>query len=132
MQDSVFPFRSDDGTLNPETALYQWLEQLCDAVDVLKRPMRGLVESYKTLMAEAGFVDIDEVVHKWPLNRWPKDPELKEIGMWNMHNILDGLHAGSLAPFTRGLGWSREKLEVLLMQVRKDVQDRSIHAYIPM
>ena len=45
-------------------------------------------KSYKRLMEEVGFVDVVEVVHKWPTNTWPKDPEYKEIGAWQMINDL--------------------------------------------
>jgi hypothetical protein len=34
-----------------------------------------------------------------------------------------------MALFTRLLGWSPERLQVLLEGVRKDIKDTSIHAY---
>lgn len=47
---------------------------------------------------------------------------------------MNGLAGLSLATLTRpteenGFGWSREEVEVLLAQVRKDVRNTSIHAY---
>jgi hypothetical protein len=38
-------------------------------------------ETVKQGMELAGYVDVVEVVYKWPLNRWPADKEMKEIGM---------------------------------------------------
>ncbi len=35
---------------------------------------------YKGLLKDAGFVDVVETVYKWPINRWPKDKKMKEIG----------------------------------------------------
>lgn len=35
---------------------------------------------YKDQMIEAGFENVVEIVYKWPQNRWPKDPKLKELG----------------------------------------------------
>jgi hypothetical protein len=35
----------------------------------------------KQIMEEVGFVDVVEVIYKWPLNRWPANKEMKEIGM---------------------------------------------------
>ena len=34
----------------------------------------------KRFMEEAGFVDVVEVIYKWPLNRWPANKQMKEIG----------------------------------------------------
>jgi hypothetical protein len=31
-------------------------------------------------MEEAGFVDVVEVIYKWPMNRWPANKKMKEIG----------------------------------------------------
>jgi hypothetical protein len=54
---------------------------------------------------------------------------MKEIGMYQMVNFLEGLEALSMALFTRALGWTTEDVEVFLVQVRKDIKNRNIHAY---
>lgn len=51
--------------------------------------------------------------------------------MWAQRNLLDGLQGVSLALFTKALGWSTTQLETFLVQVRKDIQNRKIHAYFP-
>ena len=130
MQDSRFEVQSDDGTAAPTTALMRWSELLIQAFDKFERPA-NLVGSYKRLMEEAGFVDVVEVVHKWPFNTWPKDPKHKELGAWNYANLTQALQGFTMAPFTRGLGWSPAEVEVLLMDVRKDLKNRNIHAYCP-
>lgn len=35
----------------------------------------------------------------------------------------------AMGPLTRGLGWSKEQVELLLPGVRKDLNDLSIHTY---
>lgn len=47
-------------------------------------------------------------------------------------NMLTDLSGISLALFTRGLGWNPKELEVLLVDVRKEIKDRSKHAYWPL
>ena len=131
MQDMAFPLRCDDGTMAPGTPLYEYGEFLATALGKMGRPCRGVVEGYKTAMEEQGFVDVVEVVHKWPINTWPKDIELKELGMWNMENFLQVLQGSVMAAFTRAFGWSSEEVEVWLVNVRKDIQNRKIHAYWP-
>lgn len=83
-------------------------------------------------MADAGFTNVTETIHKWPENTWAKDPKHKEIGLWTMMNMLEALQGLSMRPFTQGLGWSTEEVEVFLIGVRRDVKDRGVHAYWPM
>ncbi|KAK2778244.1 hypothetical protein CKAH01_03200 [Colletotrichum kahawae] len=45
---------------------------------------------------------------------------------------MEGIEPWILAPLTRALEWTREKLLVFLTQVRKKARNRSIHAYLPM
>lgn len=82
-------------------------------------------------MAEAGFQDIRVSVYKWPSNDWPNDAKFKELGIWQRENMLYGLEGFSLAPLTRAHGWTREEVEVFLVDVRKDIHNRRIHAYWP-
>jgi hypothetical protein len=31
-------------------------------------------------MVDAGFVNVQERLYKWPINAWPRDARFKEIG----------------------------------------------------
>ncbi|WEW60687.1 hypothetical protein PRK78_006174 [Emydomyces testavorans] len=130
IQDTQFPFDCDDGTVKPECAMSRWADLIVRACKALGRPI-DIAKDHKRRMEDAGFVDVVEVIHKWPQNHWPKDREMKEIGRWTMMNTLEALQALSMAPLTRGLGWSPEEVEALLVEVRKDVKDKSLHAYWP-
>ena len=132
MQDLALPLRCDDDTMPPTSSLAQWSHHFCEAMGNMKRPVKGLAEKYKRMMEDAGFVDVVEVLHKWPTNSWPKNPKMKELGMWKMENFLQGLQGGTIAPFTRALGWTAAEVEVFLVGVRKDIQSRNVHAYFPM
>lgn len=78
-------------------------------------------------MHEAGFINIRKEIYKWPINTWPKREKEKKIGMWNLQNVLQGLQGFSRGLFTRVLGWSPERVELYLMMVRRDLQNRRIH-----
>ena len=52
--------------------------------------------------------------------------------MWSYENIGGGLSGLSMALFNRVLGMSTEEIEIFLVEVRKDMKDRTIHAYWPM
>ncbi|QGI71003.1 hypothetical protein CEK26_003338 [Fusarium fujikuroi] len=42
-----------------------------------------------------------------------------------------GLEALSMAALTRVLGWTQEEVTIFLAKVRRDLNDRTIHAYWP-
>ncbi|KAI7759014.1 hypothetical protein LZL87_010009 [Fusarium oxysporum] len=135
MIDIIYPLLSDDDTLTKDSALSKWSELLHDIFTKNGRPMDSALK-YKDQLEAAGFVDVNIVKRKWPLNRWPKDPKHKQIGIWAQQNTLDALAALSLAVFTRpdgqgGLGWSKEEVEVFLTDVRKDIKNVNIHSYWP-
>lgn len=71
-------------------------------MEKMNRPVAGVIKEYKRLMEDAGFLDVVEVVHKWPTNQWPKDPDMKELGMWNLENLLQGLQGGYYSSFNSG------------------------------
>ncbi|KAF5962590.1 methyltransferase [Fusarium bulbicola] len=126
----ILPPTSDDGTMTPETALYQWSKLLLEATEKMGRPF-GETMTYETQMEAAGFQNVTQQVFKWPQNRWPKDQKCKELGSWTLENISSGLDGISIALFTRVLGWSKPQLDVFLTDVRKDLKNPSIHAYWP-
>jgi hypothetical protein len=45
-------------------------------------------ESCKSLLEEAGFEGVVEKEYRWPMNRWPQDRRLREIGEFS---VLEGL-----------------------------------------
>jgi hypothetical protein len=83
-------------------------------------------------MKDVGFIDIQERMFMWPINSWPKDAFMKDLGRWNQINILEGLEGFCLALLTRGLGWKKEEVDVFVAKVSRDLNDKSIHAYFPM
>lgn len=86
-------------------------------------------EDNDSKLTEAGFVNVTKSIYKWPINTWPKDPKFKEIGAWNIENVVGGLSGLSMLLFTRVLGWTVEELEVFLVEVRKDMKNPAIHGY---
>ncbi|KAK1621931.1 S-adenosyl-L-methionine-dependent methyltransferase [Colletotrichum phormii] len=122
---------SDDDTLKEEHALYQSMKHLGEAAAKTDHAFVDL-DALKPMLEAAGFVDVSELRFKWPSNTWPRHAKFKELGAWNYENITTGLQGFLLAALTRGLGWKSDEVNVLAAQARKDVGDRSIHAYWPM
>ncbi|KAI9810834.1 MAG: hypothetical protein M1827_006041 [Pycnora praestabilis] len=118
----------DDATMFPDWPFAEWSKYSDDAAMRLGRPLR-IANKLKRWYEEAGFVDVHEEVYKMPLNPWPKDQRYKNIGHMQEMNWIDGLQAFSLALFHRVLGWSKNEIEVYLIDVRKALRDRGVHAY---
>ncbi|KAL7963415.1 S-adenosyl-L-methionine-dependent methyltransferase [Trichoderma compactum] len=120
----------DDGTLKPDSALALWFQEFLHAAEEAKRPHTEGCK-LKSIYERVGFVDVHERRFKVPLNGWAKDQGLKEIGRLMEMNMQMGLSAFSLGLFNRVYGRTPEEIEVSLVEVRRDVSDPSIHAYLP-
>ncbi|KAH7121918.1 S-adenosyl-L-methionine-dependent methyltransferase [Dactylonectria estremocensis] len=126
----ICPIKSDDDTMKPDSAVLRWVNTLLDGTKMVNRPFDGAYQ-YKEQMEAAGFTNLTQVVYKWPMNRWPKDPKLKELGMWTLENVSSGLEGLSAAVYTRVLGWTKEEMDVLLAEVRRDLKNPAMHSYWP-
>ncbi|KAF0331742.1 methyltransferase domain-containing protein [Colletotrichum asianum] len=125
----LFP-RSDDGTLKDDDPLSKCIKLMYEASVIFGRPYQEIPPLVR-VMEDLGYVDVKLNIFKWPSNGWPKDPKYKELGIWNNENFCEGFEGFCMAPFTRAHGWTREEVIVFLATVRKDLRDRSIHAYWP-
>lgn len=87
---------------------------------------------YKRFFEEAGFVDVVEERFQWPFNTWPKGKYYKTLGLWYNRDMQEGLEGMMMAVFTRAHGMKREEVLEMLEGVRKDINDKNVHAYLPM
>ena len=111
-QELLPTMRCDDGTMPEDWPLKRLLEDLQDCSDALGRDLR-CAESYKRAMLAAGFVDVQQVTYKLPINNWPKDRKWKEMGgMWKGTFEMGGLQAISLGLLHRVRGLNRAQIEV--------------------
>ncbi|KAI9764329.1 MAG: hypothetical protein M1840_008547 [Geoglossum simile] len=120
--------KSDDGSLTEDHSMWKWFDYLDKSSTQIGKKL-NIAETYKDLITNAGFEDVQDDTYKNPLGTWPKDKRLKELGQWIALGTHEGLEPYSLALLTRVLKWDRAKIEALLVEVRKDIRDRSIHAY---
>lgn len=118
-------------TVTEDTALFKWCKLLEEASTKLGRPFVKFDEM-REHMEKAGFTDIVDGRFKWPSNPWPKERKYKELGAWKNENTGAALEALTLAPFTRGLGWTFDEVTIFLVDVRRELNDPNIHAYWPM
>ena len=86
---------------------------------------------WKGWFEDRGFKDVTQQIVKLPCNTWPKEKRLKLLGAWELENLLSSLEGMVMRLFQKALGWSEEEVIVFLVDVRKDIKSRSIHAYWP-
>jgi hypothetical protein len=79
LADITFPTLSDDGTLLPDSPLAKWNDHVIRAGHMLNHSIES-AKYYRQQMIDAGFVNVQERLYKWPINAWPKDVRYKEIG----------------------------------------------------
>ncbi|KAJ0164994.1 hypothetical protein CTA2_12661 [Colletotrichum tanaceti] len=130
LQESDVMPSSDDGTLERSpSALSKYCALLLEASVKLGRGYQDIPKLVDLMRDEIGFVDVEIKRYKWPVNAWPRDKRLQELGLWNGENLMAGLEAFAMAPFTRAHSWTRVEVETFLVDVRREARDQSIHAY---
>ncbi|KAK0654946.1 S-adenosyl-L-methionine-dependent methyltransferase [Cercophora newfieldiana] len=127
-QDFDLEYYSDDGSLREEHDVMKWDRLFLEAVRKTGREVSPgpRLEGW---VRDAGFQGVLHRKFKFPIGPWPLDPTLKEVGMYNLVQIENGLEAFSLKLFSGILGWEAEDVKALLMKVRSDLRDKRIHSY---
>ena len=133
LQDASFPFMGADEKWEG-TAFQRWWRMLMDASRALGKDWNR-VPRYKGYLEELGFVDVVERRFPCPIGPWAKGEKNKILGVWARANMLQSVGGLSMAILTRGLGMTAAEIEVLLVDVRNDINKNgaeSIHVYAPL
>ena len=119
---------SDDGTHEQAPNHSSFINHIIEACKQLGRPISKYSE-HKAFLEEAGFVDIEEHFFKVPINTWPRDPQLKEVGKCILASYFAGYEGIGIGFFTRVLGWTADEFAVYLARIRAELKDRRLHTY---
>lgn len=128
LQDGVFPMQSHDSSL-AGTAFEKWNLACVEAAALLGRPWTN-TPFLKGWMDEIGFESVTEKVYEVPISPWASGKKEKEVGLWLQADLLDAVGATTKL-LTHALGWELMEVERLLVDVRKDISNRKVHAYMP-
>ncbi|KAI1389041.1 S-adenosyl-L-methionine-dependent methyltransferase [Hypoxylon trugodes] len=123
--------KCDDGTMSEDDACAGYAKTLMAALHRLGIDSLGFIANCRQWLRDAGFINVRDTVLKTPIGTWPKDPHQQKIGLYSRNMIYDGLHGFSIKPFTHGLGWTPEEVEVYLVDVRKALLNTTAHIYLP-
>ncbi|KAJ4250154.1 hypothetical protein NW762_011967 [Fusarium torreyae] len=128
LMDPIYPATSDDETVSKDSAVYKWSTLMNEAATKMGSALDSGLH-YKDQLIQAGFVNVVEKSYKWPMNTWPREKKMKELGAWGNVNLVGGVQGLSLALFTKVLGWNIDELELFLVDVRKDLCNKDLHGY---
>lgn len=83
LKDFDYLYVSDDNILMEDYDFLKWIKFFLDGLDTINQ---GGCQTHKlrSYAEAASFINIREIKLKMPLGPWPKDPELKQIGMMNL------------------------------------------------
>ncbi|KAK2026877.1 methyltransferase domain-containing protein [Colletotrichum zoysiae] len=128
LQDTMFPLQCQGEPMTDDFKPYKWSKLLTEASIKLGRP-NNTAASFKQMLEDAGFVDVEERRAIWPFNPWPKDKKLHNLGLWCQASSLMGIEAASMAVFTRVLDWTPEETTVFCAEVRNEHKKIGVQAY---
>jgi ubiquinone/menaquinone biosynthesis C-methylase UbiE len=129
VEHSVCPI-ADDGSMGPDHFYHTWGQVVVEMGDKFGKSFTIWEESAERIR-RAGFVDVTVVDFKWPMNGWPTDKKLKNIGRWNQLRLMDGVEGFMLRLLTQVGGWSVARAQLHLAQMRKELKSYKTHAYLP-
>jgi hypothetical protein len=130
LQDGIFPMKYI-GEPPVNSDLYKWNELVHEGTRRSGRLWNN-TQHYAQWMRGIGFEDVVEKNFYWPTSTWPKGDYLKQVALLFQLDLLNGLEGISMKVFTRYMGWTAEEVRMFIVGVRRDLKDRSIHAYLPM
>ncbi|CAG8020845.1 unnamed protein product [Penicillium olsonii] len=148
MVEIYFNVQSDNGSITDEHALRKWSTKYLSALEDKKDLRIG--SKLRTLMADAGFVEVDTKMIPLPLSAWStgwffKDPweitvtdslisdlRMKGIGESNHENAQQLLQSLALYPLTQRLHMPPEVFTSLVAQAQREAADPTLKAYFPL
>ncbi|KLP16767.1 methyltransferase [Fusarium fujikuroi] len=121
---------SDDDSVKPDSALAQWGPIFIKASKTIGNTFTVVGDNLQRPGIEkAGFTDVEQWDSKLPLNPFPKDPKLKEMGQFG--ELFSTQDTEGLVLFVANtLGWTPEEVHVYIAKFRREIRDRRNHPYI--
>ncbi|KAF5521011.1 Secondary metabolism regulator LAE1 [Colletotrichum aenigma] len=129
LQEMKWNFNCDDGTMGPDYALTKMMKLVWEGLGMFGIEA-DVADTNPQRLKDAGFIHQVHDAVKVPVGEWPKRKDLSKIGAYCKAVLYDGIHAVTIGPLTRGLGWTSDEVEVFLVDVRKDLLNSSIHSYV--
>jgi hypothetical protein len=97
-----------------------WFYPLTEACSALDKQVH-LNAKMKVLIEEAGFTELMEKVHNWPIGPWVEDPHGQAVGLAARRHLCWGLEGWTLRPLTHGQRWSQDQVQAHCATMRSEL-----------
>ncbi len=121
--------KSDDNTVKPNQPYARWCTYMIEAAAKRGRPV-NIGPHLIPYLNGAHFANMNESIFKIYLKPYPEDEFGKMIGAYTLVNVLSGIEGFTTRLFTGVLGWKPDEVTGFLEEVKKDLTDHTVHAYI--
>lgn len=119
----------DDETL-PKECAYVEVSRIFQEIGAKIKADPDAPLHFHEYLGESGFTKVSQTILKIPTSPWPKNPRLKRVGALELMNLMEAAQAFLLRGYTKEFGKTREELELLLMQMRKELTTQMYHSYV--
>ncbi|PNY25604.1 Uncharacterized protein TCAP_04461 [Tolypocladium capitatum] len=116
---------SDDDSCDRAQWTMDWAEKL-DVASKMHGKQMNVAKHHKRWMLDAGFEDVQEVVHRIPIGPWAKHPTLKELGRFELIHMQMAVDSHTPALFTRVLNYSSDQAQVVMEGVKREFRNRDL------
>ncbi|KAE8133846.1 S-adenosyl-L-methionine-dependent methyltransferase [Aspergillus pseudotamarii] len=103
-----------------ESHLQYWYQNLKLATEQSMRPLAHRSEETLNKLQEVGFTEIRHHQIRLPLSPWHQGDQERLVGRWYGLAFLQSMESLSLAPFSRILGWSPDRIHQLLFNAKSE------------
>lgn len=79
----------DDGSVPDDATTHRWSTLLDEASRAAGKPF-SIAQNVEKWLQSSEFTNVHQVVYKIPVGAWPKDSKIKQIGQFNLLNMLEG------------------------------------------
>ncbi|EEP78003.1 hypothetical protein UREG_02852 [Uncinocarpus reesii 1704] len=128
MQEYETAVYSEDNSLD-NAPLIKKFQQVGDEASARFGKRLNVATSYKQQLIDAGFINVQDDVYKVPIGTWPKDPKMKQLGRYQLTQVLAALEPFMMALYTRVMDYTVQETEVLMAGLRAEFKNPNNHLY---
>ncbi|KAK0615551.1 methyltransferase domain-containing protein [Bombardia bombarda] len=116
---------SDDDSCDRAPWTMEWVNKLDEASRTFGKQI-NVANRHKQWMIDAGFVDVQEVVHRIPIGPWTKDEALKELGRFERVHMQMSVASHTPALFTRVHSYTPMQVQLLIEGVKREFRSKDL------
>lgn len=121
-----FHIYNQDGPEPP--AVQEYIRAMIEATEKLGSGV-DIGHKHADWIKAAGFEDVEDTIITCPLGTWAKDKRIKEMGRFNMVQMVEGVGNYAVGALT-AIGKPVEEVQVLVAQAKKELMDKQYKHYV--